>query len=113
MRIGVLGTIVARAGGIRLRRCQAGARRGGALGHGLPRRVGPLGGLATSQAAGVCQTGSMGYAVNYGADVPAEFDSAPLSAPLTVGGSLSLKLYLVDPAEPLWHIRWTESKTVF
>ena len=62
----------------------------------------PLGGLATSPATGVCQTGSMGYAVNYGADIPAEFDSAALASPLTVGGSLSVMLYLVDPAQPLW-----------
>jgi len=62
----------------------------------------PVGGLATAQGAGTCQTGSMGYAVNYGADVPAEFTSAPLTAPLTVGGPLSLKFYLTDPAQPVW-----------
>jgi len=44
----------------------------------------------------------MGYAVNYGADVPASFTSAPLAAPVTVGGALSLKFYLTDPAQPLW-----------
>ena len=62
----------------------------------------PLGGLATTQGIGACQTGSMGYTVNYGADIPAEFDSAPLAAPLTVGGALNLKFYLTDPAEALW-----------
>ena len=62
----------------------------------------PLGGLATAQGTGTCQTGSMGYLVNYGADIPAEFDSAPLAAPLTVGGALGVRLYLVDPAQPLW-----------
>ena len=62
----------------------------------------PSGGLATAQRIGACQTGSMGYAVNYGADVPAAFTSGPLAAPLTVGGSLRLKVYLVDPAQPLW-----------
>ncbi len=34
--------------------------------------------------------------------MPAEFDSTPLPAPLTVGGALTLRLYLVDPAQPLW-----------
>src|SRR2546425_5845556 len=62
----------------------------------------PAGGLAAAQGTGVCQTGSMGYAVNYGADVPAEFTSAPLTAPLTVGGTLSVRFYLIDPAQPLW-----------
>ncbi|OLE67515.1 MAG: hypothetical protein AUG09_02020 [Acidobacteria bacterium 13_1_20CM_2_68_7] len=62
----------------------------------------PLGGLATAQGTGTCQTGSMGYLVNYGADIPAEFDSAPLAAPLTVGGALGVRFYLVDPAQPLW-----------
>lgn len=62
----------------------------------------PVGGLATTRGPGACQTGSMGYTVNYGADVPAEFTSAPLQAPLTVGGSISMRFYLVDPAQPLW-----------
>jgi serine protease AprX len=62
----------------------------------------PVGGLATAKGAGVCQSGSMGYTVNYGAGVPADFTSAPLAAPLTVGGTLSLKFYLTDPAQPVW-----------
>jgi serine protease AprX len=62
----------------------------------------PVGGLATARGIGACQSGSMGYAVNYGAGVPAEFTSASLQAPLTVGGSLALRFYLVDPAQPLW-----------
>ena len=62
----------------------------------------PEGALATAPGAGSCQSGSMGYAVNYGAGVPASFTSAPLAAPLTVGGTLALKFYLADPAQPLW-----------
>ena len=62
----------------------------------------PVGGLATTQGTGVCQSGNMGYAVNYGAGVPAEFTSAPLAAPLTVGGALSVKFYLADPAQTVW-----------
>ena len=45
---------------------------------------------------------SMGYAVNYGAGIPGSFTSAPLAAPVTVGGATTLKFYLVDPAEPAW-----------
>jgi len=44
----------------------------------------------------------MGYTVNYGAGIRAEFTSTPLAAPLTVGGSLGLKFYLVDPVRPVW-----------
>jgi hypothetical protein len=44
----------------------------------------------------------MGYAVNYGAGIPGSFTSAPLTAPLTIGGATSLKFYLTDPAEPVW-----------
>jgi hypothetical protein len=62
----------------------------------------PLGGLATTRGIGACQTGAMGYAVNYGAGVPASFTSAPLPAPLTVGGAASLKFYLTDPLQALW-----------
>lgn len=62
----------------------------------------PVGGLATSQGAGSCQSGAMGYAVNYGAGIAASFTSAPLTAPLTVGGALTLKFYLTDPAQPAW-----------
>jgi hypothetical protein len=44
----------------------------------------------------------MGYAVNFGVGTPASFTSAPLAAPLTVGGPLSLKFYLTDPLQPAW-----------
>jgi hypothetical protein len=62
----------------------------------------PQGGLATTQGAGVCQTGSMGYAVNYGVGTPASFTSAPLTAATTVGGPVTLKFYLTDPLQPAW-----------
>ena len=63
----------------------------------------PQGGLATTQGAGACQSGSMGYAINYGAGTPAVFTSSTtLSAPLTLGGPLSFKFYLTDPAQPAW-----------
>ena len=62
----------------------------------------PVAGLATAPGTGACQSGSMGYAVNYGAGVAAEFTSAPLAAPLTIGGNMSLKFYLTDPVQPVW-----------
>jgi serine protease AprX len=62
----------------------------------------PVGGLATTPNGGACQSGNMGYAVNYGAGIPAQFTSAPLAAPLTVGGAASFKWYLVDPLQPAW-----------
>jgi hypothetical protein len=62
----------------------------------------PQGGLAAAQSGTACQSGSMGYAVNYGAGTPASFTSAPLAAALTVGGPMTLKFYLTDPAQPAW-----------
>jgi serine protease AprX len=62
----------------------------------------PVAGLATTRGTAACQSGNMGYTFNYGAGVPGEFDSAPLAAPVTVGGSLSVKFYLTDPAQPAW-----------
>ena len=62
----------------------------------------PSGSLATTPAAGACQSGSMGYAVNYGLGDAATFTSVPLAAPLTVGGPATLRFYLTDPAEPAW-----------
>ena len=71
--------------------------------EGCTTQVGaPVAGLATTKGTGPCQSGNMGYTVNYGAGIPAEFTSAPLAAPLTVGGSLGLKFYLVDPVQPVW-----------
>jgi hypothetical protein len=58
--------------------------------------------MAAAAAAGACQSASMGYAINYGAGEPASFVSAPLAAPLTVGGSTRLRFYLTDPAAPAW-----------
>jgi hypothetical protein len=62
----------------------------------------PVGGLATTQGSGPCQSGSMGYAVNYGVGTPAEFTSAALSSALTVGGEFTLEFYLSDPLQPAW-----------
>jgi len=68
----------------------------------------PVGGLSgTRNSLGTCQSGLMGYAVNYGAaglagGTPASFTSAKLAAPLTVGGPATMKFYLVDPAQPVW-----------
>jgi serine protease AprX len=68
----------------------------------------PNGGLATTRPVGQCQSGNMGYATNYGVEVvdgtgtPGSFVSAPLAAPLTVGGTATLRFYLVDPLSPAW-----------
>jgi hypothetical protein len=62
----------------------------------------PSGALSTTGGAAGCQSGGMGYALNYGAGVPASFTSAPLAAPLTIGGNMSLRFYLTDPVQPVW-----------
>jgi serine protease AprX len=62
----------------------------------------PKGGLSKTRGAGACQAGAMGYAVNYGADDPAVYTSAPLAAPVTVGGPMTFTVYLADPAETVW-----------
>ena len=62
----------------------------------------PDAGLSSTRPAGTCQSGGMGYALNYGAGVPASFTSAPLAAPLTVGGEMTLRFYLTDPVQPVW-----------
>jgi hypothetical protein len=66
----------------------------------------PSGGLATTRGTQTCQSGNMGYATNYGAEgtggTPASFVSAPLAAPLTIGGVATFKFYLVDSLQPAW-----------
>jgi serine protease AprX len=63
----------------------------------------PVGGLATTRnSAGGCQSGLMGYAINYGVGTPANFTSAKLAASLTVGGPASIKFYMVDPLQSAW-----------
>src|SRR5207253_1910350 len=60
------------------------------------------GGLLTSKWPGQCQSGLMGYATNYGANIPAIFTGPPLAAPMTVGGTVTVKFYLTDPAQSAW-----------
>ena len=62
----------------------------------------PVGGMATARNAGTCQTGNMGYATNYAASDPAVFTSAATAADMTVGGSMTVKIYSVDPAQSAW-----------
>jgi serine protease AprX len=63
----------------------------------------PVGGLSTTRnAPGTCQSGLMGYAVNYGVGNAASFTSAKLAAPMTVGGPASIKFYMVDPLQTAW-----------
>jgi serine protease AprX len=78
---------------------------------GLPGPVTPEGcfhlgppdtGMGTSQPTGTCESGNVGYAVNYGAGVPALFTTAPLTAPVTLGGETVLSFYLVDPTVTAW-----------
>jgi hypothetical protein len=61
-----------------------------------------VGGMSPTRPAGACQSASMGYAMNYGAGFPGVFTSGPLSTALTVGGTMALRIYLVDPAQPAW-----------
>jgi serine protease AprX len=62
----------------------------------------PVGGLSTAKGSGTCQSGSMGYAVNFGLGMPASFTSSIVTSAITVGGTMSLKFYLTDPLQPLW-----------
>jgi serine protease AprX len=62
----------------------------------------PSGGASATAPTGTCRSGVVGYAMNYGAGVPATFTSAPLTAPLTVGGNGSITVSLVDSAQPVW-----------
>jgi serine protease AprX len=72
----------------------------------------PSGGLGAAPATGACQSGSMGYAVNYGVGDAANFTSAPLAAPLTIGGPATLRFYLTDPAQPAWTVAQNPRLTV-
>jgi len=73
-------------------------------GSGLPSPEGcdseeaPTGGLNTSKVDGLgCEAGFVGYAVNYGAGIPASFTSPALKEDRTFGGDGSLLLHLVGP----------------
>ena len=72
----------------------------------------PAGGLATTPGIGSCQSGSMGYALNYtpGVGMPGRFDSAPLASSVTLGGTMSVKFYLTDPAQPAWQPEGTRPR---
>jgi serine protease AprX len=75
--------------------------------EGCNQQVGaPVGGMSTTRPVGTCQSANMGYAINYGAEeaggTPAVFTSAPLAAPMVVGGTATMKFYLVDPLQPQW-----------
>lgn len=56
-----------------------------------------------------CQAGTVGYAVNFGLGVPAEFISAPLQTDATVGGVASLTTYLVSELYPIYSVAFGSS----
>ena len=63
----------------------------------------PLGALSATPGTGACREGFVGYAVNYGAGIPASFEAAtPSDADVTIGGPATLVVYLSDAAQPLW-----------
>jgi serine protease AprX len=62
----------------------------------------PTGGLAPTKSTAECQAGIMGYGVNFAAGIPAEFVSAPLKAPIVLGGPSVITLYLADAAQPVY-----------
>ncbi len=65
----------------------------------------PVGTLAESPPADTtCQSGVVGYSTSYAADTPAVFTSAPLTSDVTIGGTGSLRVYLVDPAQPVYSV---------
>jgi len=62
----------------------------------------PVGGMSPTRPTGTCQSAGMGYAINFGAGFPGVFTSGPLASSLTVGGTMALRVYLVDPLQPAW-----------
>lgn len=63
----------------------------------------PNAALGTTPGAGTCETGNIGYAINYGVGTPAVFTASAASTADTVyGGTVSLKWYIVDPLQPAW-----------
>lgn len=78
---------------------------GCALSAGAPR--GRMGGARNTDS---CAAGGVGYALTFGADTPAEFTaSAPLAAPVVLGGPSSLTLWLADPAAAAWTVAATSA----
>jgi hypothetical protein len=71
----------------------------------------PDGGLAGAKPTGTCRSGAVGYAVNYGAGVPAQFTTAALTKATTVGGNASFVIYLVDAAQPAWSTAFSSGLT--
>lgn len=53
-------------------------------------------GQMTAAADSGCHAGTVGYAVNYGASIPAEFVSEPLAADTVFGGIAEVAYYLAD-----------------
>ena len=108
--------VLALAPALLLAQKPAGDPTGGGLGdlarlsHAKSRSISPenftgekgKGGMATTRNSGLCQSGFMGYAVNYGVGDLAVFTSNPIPADITVGGTISLKIYSVDPAQSAW-----------
>ena len=64
----------------------------------------PSGGFKSEKGTGDCHAGIVGYGVNYGAGIPAEFISEPLKTPLVVGGPSVMTLYLADSAQPAYSV---------
>lgn len=52
--------------------------------------------MSTAEPDANCHAGTVGYAVNYGASLPAEFVSEPLASDTTVGGVAELRYFLAD-----------------
>lgn len=72
--------------------------------EGCALTAGPVQGrMAAARFTDSCTTGVVGFATSHGADAPAEFNaSAPLVAPVTLGGASSFTLWLADAAAPAW-----------
>lgn len=66
---------------------------------------GVAGGTLTASAPGEdddCEAGFAGYAWNYGADIPVEFTSAPLTETVTIGGEATITTFLAETTQPIW-----------
>ena len=72
----------------------------------------PLGALSPTPGTGPCREGFVGFAVNYGAGIPASFEAAtPLDAEVTIGGPATLAFYLADAAQPVWSAAFASGVT--
>ncbi len=64
--------------------------------------MGAAGELSLADADADCRAGTVGYALNYGAGIPAEFVSEPLASEQIIGGNAMLGTWLATEVQPVY-----------